>query len=178
MTNERWLTACHEAGHAVASLMRGGGTFTSVTIERTDEYLGCTFTRVRQWDRQFASYAGPWAEARARWPEHLRIDEFDPNGSEFADYIIEALLLNPPDFEGYKKPKGEAAVASRRSMEQLYGDKMAEMDAARDEIWDRELEDMWPVMLSVAQLLIDDQPVDAELVRALIEGRLRARFGE
>lgn len=172
MTSERWLTACHEAGHAVACLMRGGGTFTSVTIEPTAEYLGCTFMRLRQWDGEFTSYAGPWAEARARWPEHLRIDEFDPDEREFADYIIEALALNPSDLEGYAKPKGETAVAIRAAQEHHFGDAIAEMDAARDETWDAELEAMWPIMLLVAKLLIDDQPVTAEVVRALIEKRL------
>jgi Restriction endonuclease len=33
---ERDLTACHEAGHAVAAMMRGGGTVVSVTITESE----------------------------------------------------------------------------------------------------------------------------------------------
>ena len=176
---ERWLTACHEAGHAVACLMRGGGTFTSVTIERTDDYLGCTFTRLKQWDSQFVSYAGPWAEARAQWPSDLSVGELDDDGGEFNDYIVFALAANPPDLQGYREPTGEIAIAIRKALERDCGDEtIRQMDVARDEIWDRQLEDMWPVMLSVAQMLIDGQAVNDEVVRSLIDERLRVLLEE
>ena len=68
-TDERYITACHEAGHAVAALMRGGGEITSITIEPTADYLGYTWTRIKPFDRAFIIYAGPWAEARAQWTE-------------------------------------------------------------------------------------------------------------
>ena len=166
---ERWLTACHEAGHAVACLMRGGGTFTSVTIERTDEYLGCTFTRLKQWDSQFVSYAGPWAEARAKWPEDLSVDDLDDEGLDLNDYIVIALVANPPDLQGYREPTTQAAIATPKAVERDCGDEtIRQMDAARDEVWDRQLEDMWPVMLSVAQMLMDGQAVNDEIVRSLI----------
>jgi ATP-dependent Zn protease len=40
--DDRYLTACHEAGHAVAALMRGGGEVTSISIEPTADHLGIT----------------------------------------------------------------------------------------------------------------------------------------
>ena len=67
-TDERYITACREAGHAVAALMRGGGEITSITIEPTADYLGYTWTRIKPFDRAFIIYAGPWAEARAHGP--------------------------------------------------------------------------------------------------------------
>jgi len=171
--SERWVTACHEAGHVVACLMRGGGTFTSVTIERTDEYLGCTFTRLKQWDNQFVSYAGPWAEARAQWPEDLSVDDLDDEGLGLNDYIAIALVANPPDRQGYEEPTGALAIAIRKDLERDRSDEVIrQMDAARDETWDRGLESMWPVMLSVAHMLMDGQVVNEEVVRSLIDERL------
>lgn len=35
--DERYLTTCHEAGHVVAALMRGG-ELTSVTVDPTPEH--------------------------------------------------------------------------------------------------------------------------------------------
>jgi hypothetical protein len=43
----RAIIAHHEAGHAVAAVMRGGGELMSITIEPTDDHLGYTETRVR-----------------------------------------------------------------------------------------------------------------------------------
>ncbi len=168
MTDERWLTACHEAGHAVACLMRGGGTFVSVTIEPTEQYLGCTQTRIMQWDDQFTSYAGPWAEARAQWPADLPISDSDSDDCYFQDYVLTALMANPPDFQGYREPTGETALALRRVAPDHYSDaELSNLAAARDQTWDMELERMWPTILSVAKLLIDGEQVTAEMVRAL-----------
>jgi hypothetical protein len=161
VTDERWLTACHEAGHAVACLMRGGGTFVSITIEPTAQYLGCTQTRIMQWDDQFTSYAGPWAEARAKWPADLPISDSDSDDCYFQEYVLTALMANPLDFQGYRGP-------IRRAAADHYSDaELSDLDAARDQTWDMELERMWPTMLSVAKLLIDGEQVTAELVRAL-----------
>ena len=52
--NERYLTACHEAGHAVAALMRGGGELVSITIDQDtatqragSPAIGYTHTRAK-----------------------------------------------------------------------------------------------------------------------------------
>jgi len=127
---------------------------------------------VKQWDNQFVSYAGPWAEARAQWPEDLSVDDFDDEGLDLEDYIVIALVANPPDLQGYREPVGEIALSNRKAMERAFGDEIRQMDAARDKAWDSELERMWPVMLSVAHMLMDGQAVNEELVRSLIDEHL------
>lgn len=177
MTSERWLTACHEAGHAVATLMRGGGTFVSVTIEPTDEYEGLTHVRVKDWDSPFVSYAGPWAEARARWPLGPPIWEIDEDGGSFDDYVVGALMANPSDFQACIEPPTETEAAIRQEIENYLGDGIQDADAAREQIWNRELEDAWLVIESVARLLMDGTSVTPDIVGALLDAKPQCRIG-
>lgn len=66
--DQRVITAHHEAGHAVAAEMRGDGEVRALAIEPTDQYLGKTWFRAKPADLAFVTFAGPWAEARCRWP--------------------------------------------------------------------------------------------------------------
>jgi hypothetical protein len=122
--SELEVTAHHEAGHAVAAMMRGGGEFVSVTIEPTADHLGFTRYRGHAWDRAFVIYAGPWAEARVQWPVS-DINSEDDDGAIFDDYVIAALWRN--------------ADGDLRDYEALCGaDDDAQLRATREQVWSRE----------------------------------------
>lgn len=105
MVEERLLTAHHEAGHAVAALMRGDGELRSITIEPTAAYLGHTGYRGKPCDAAFVTYAGPWAEARAQWPLPTLEGE-DDDGLAFEDYVSGAFPLNADgDGEDFRRAK-------------------------------------------------------------------------
>ena len=57
MNGERYVTACHEAGHAVAAVRRGGWVN---EIDISDK--GHTCTEHEPADKAFIVYAGPWRE--------------------------------------------------------------------------------------------------------------------
>ena len=61
-TKERYLTAYHEAGHAVAAVV-SGRQLISVSIGDNPSIR----SRGSRKSRGFVSYAGPWAEGRAEW---------------------------------------------------------------------------------------------------------------
>jgi hypothetical protein len=105
--DERYLTAHHEAGHAVAALLRGA-ELTSITIDPTPERAGYTGFRGKRWDSQFFTYAGPWAEARSQWTEDS-LDGVDDDGCLFGDYVVYAFLVNRAI------PIGHRAVVTRLS---------------------------------------------------------------
>ena len=100
---ELYLTAHHEAGHAVAALMRGGEVV-SVTIKPTARRGGGCEIRPGSADAAdfwaFNYYAGPWAEARAQWTQPtIDEDSFDDEGRCFADHVATAFVGSPPDFD-------------------------------------------------------------------------------
>jgi hypothetical protein len=155
--HQRHLTAHHEAGHAVAALMRGGGELVSVTIEPTAEYAGHTGLRSKPFDIAFVTYAGPWAEARAQWPAEVPLDAEDGDGCVFDDYILAAWWANATgDLAEYKR-RCEADA-------ELLGDH-AHLLHLREETWCRELDDRWPAIQQIAKLLMS-RPVDDDEVRA------------
>ncbi|MEY8015270.1 hypothetical protein [Mycobacterium servetii] len=159
---ERELTAYHEAGHAVAAAMRGGGELRSITIEPSAAYLGHTGFRCKPCDTAFVTYAGPWAEARVQWPLPS-LDGEDEDGASFEDYVAAAFLRNAGgDGEDYR----HACEADQA----LLGERFAELVATREQFWGfRELDEHWPAVQAVAQLLIAGAaPTDAA-VRALVD---------
>jgi hypothetical protein len=60
----RRTAAFHEAGHAVAAVMRGGSSLTSVSLDEHLHGEGITWSRALVFDQPFLIWAGPWAEAR------------------------------------------------------------------------------------------------------------------
>ncbi|MCV7176136.1 hypothetical protein [Mycolicibacterium sphagni] len=160
---ERRLTAQHEAGHAVAALLRGGGDLVSVTIEPTAKYAGHTGFRSKVFDSAFITYAGPWAEARCQWPDGLDLESEDDDGLTFDDYVMGAWLRNPDDWADY-----EAACAADVT---AFG-YPADLLHFRETAWCRELEGgPWPVIQQIAELLMRG-PVAADEIRATMMSAL------
>jgi excisionase family DNA binding protein len=161
-----YLVAHHEAGHAVAAVMRGGGELVSITIEPTDEYAGHTQTRLKPWsdDAAFVTYAGPWAEARFQWPLPTLHGD-DDDGCTFEDYIIAAFLNN---IDGDGKQYRDDLDRERQGYGKHY-DRLVNV-ARREQFWStRELEGVWPVMQSVAALLLAGDTVDHDVVDGLLD---------
>jgi Peptidase M50B-like len=160
MVEDRLLTAHHEAGHAVAALMRGGSQLRSITIEPTTNYLGHTGWRGKPCDSAFVTYAGPWAEARAQW-EPPALDDEDDDGYTFEDYVTAAFLRNAAgDGEDYRRAQ-EADAA-------MYGPEFAHLAYGREEHWSRELEQSWSAIRQLAAMLMDG-PVSAEAATQLLD---------
>jgi hypothetical protein len=159
MVDERLLTAHHEAGHAVAALMRGGGELRSITIEPTAAYQGHTGYRGKPCDSAFVTYAGPWAEARAQWALATLEDE-DDDGCTFEDYVTAAFLRNA-DGDGEQYRRAQEADAA------LYGPEFGHLAYGREEHWSRELEESWPAVQQLAAMLMDG-PVSAEAAVDLV----------
>jgi hypothetical protein len=97
---EQDLTAHHEAGHAVAALACKDGKLISITIDpppEHPEYAGSTHVQVEDaWQLQFAVYAGPWTEARRKWPRDSlgSLDDQDERGRPFREYVRDAFDVN------------------------------------------------------------------------------------
>lgn len=170
--DERLLTAHHEAGHAVAALMRGGGQLRSITIEPTTTYLGHTGYRGKPCDTAFVTYAGPWAEARAQWVRPT-LDDEDDDGCTFEDYVSVAFLSNADgDGEDYRRAQ-EAEAAQLGE----FGQQFLDLTGVRQEMWSGELEQSWPLIQQVAAIaMLVDGPVAAEAAATLVD-RFSRRYG-
>jgi hypothetical protein len=157
--DQRSVTAHHEAGHAVAVVMRGGGELKSITIDATDTYLGYTGYRGKPSDTAFIAFAGPWAEARYQWPLPSREGE-DGDGLTFDDHVVAAFLCNTDDSNAHRK-----AVKADKA---LIGPEFAHLVDNREAVWSDELERSWPAICELAEMLIAGQAVTDAHVRATL----------
>ena len=158
---QRELAAIHEAGHAVAAVMRGGSTLTSVSL--SDQHgEGITWSNSKPCDSGFGAYAGPWAEARHLWGDRP-LDAEDENGCAFGDVVMGVLWeqQHGTDLDMWRRDAAEHARVC-----ELVG----VSPAARDEVWDMELSRVWPAVQSVGALLLAGETVTDVQVRALVEG--------
>ena len=162
---ERWQTAHHEAGHAVAAVWRGA-TFHAVSLG----HGGWTQVDALEGrNRDFVIFAGPWAEGRASWgPRSL--DGVDDNGLTLLDHVTAAMRSSTSDLREYEP--------SRNLPEELwdallYGSQEPEIPLARDASWYGELEASWPAMQSVAEMLLADKQVTPEFVQKCLQVRTK-----
>lgn len=168
MDSQRYSTACHEAGHAVAAVMRGG-TFFSISIDPTVTYDGTTHMQCASCDTEFVIYAGPWAEARADWPPGLSLDAVAADGRTFAQYVDVAFLCSAADLRQYE-PSEDIPLA--HLLAGVWGNQPPPpMPGPRDPSWFSELESGWPTILSVAEMLMSGVEITADGVRQLLEDR-------
>ncbi len=187
---QRHSIAHHEAGHAVAALMRGSGELLSITIEPTDDYLGRTSHLGNPWgdDDMFVTFAGPWAEARARWPLPSLVGE-DGDGRVFDDYLADAwLAAEDGDQDVYDELRDEWAKPYRDDISTRYEgifdqdiDHVIQFAAShgivlpgerrerQERCWASELEDAWGVIQQVAELLLAGETVTDAVVRELVD---------
>ncbi|MEO4038410.1 hypothetical protein V3N95_03825 [Micrococcaceae bacterium Sec6.3] len=144
--------AHHEAGHAVATTLRGGCTFQGIDLTRTPERDAITYMNVKPTDMPFVSYAGPWAEGRAEWGT-CPLDDEDEDGLTLDDYITGAFLAGGvDDFQDMRRfdTLPDEAPPGWPEHEQPW----AEVRARREQSWNMQLERAWPVIQAVAAHLI------------------------
>lgn len=161
LTRQRYQTAHHEAGHAVAAVARGG-TFDGLTIEATTTRDGRVHVTYERRHHDFVTFAGPWADARVDWGDRPP-NGVDADGSTFHDYLRASLRVNADDLRLY--------VPSRNLPTELFeadsfGGDAPEIPLARDESWYAELESYWPTMQLMADMVLRGEHVAPEWVRA------------
>lgn len=144
--SQRNITAYHEAGHAVAAVLRGGWVG-GIDIEPDIALKQAGTAQLgSNGDRAFVAFAGPWAETRFQWLGE-RVDEngCDRHGWTFIDRLRLGLRQNPQDMR----------ACSGAPWRKRLG-------------WADELETHWPAIDAIAGLLLRDYNVTTAQVRTAL----------
>jgi len=144
--------AYHEAGHAVATVLRDGSYVRPFTITSADDYPDRTCHLSPGRDPGFVAWAGPWAQARAEWCER----PLESSGDEFvfADHLLTAYL--------------SGGHTDWLIVEQHFASlPWSSMRAGTERVWGMELTRMWPAIQQVAEWLLVGEPVTGQRVRDL-----------
>jgi hypothetical protein len=157
----RAATGFHEAGHAVAAVMRGGSSLTSVSLDEHLHGAGMTWSRALVFDQPFLIWAGPWAEARHAWGDRP-LDDEDEDGCILDDYVAGVFMSQPDDAEQYR-------LALRALSDLGVPDGLT---AATERVWAREMEDVWTAVEAVAAALLRGKVIDDAAVRTAVTGAL------
>lgn len=148
-------TAYHEAGHAVAAVLRGGtvqhlklaaGLSDGGLLDADLESIGVTRHTSASWDVPFISFAGPWAQWRHG--TETGHEEYHMDLSEWLD-LSESLDLDDPH--------GDYALMDYDNL-----------TGAQIDVWIRELDRLWPVIAAVAALALAGEPVDTAIISSAI----------
>jgi hypothetical protein len=146
--------AYHEAGHAVAAVLRDGSSVRPFSITSADDYPGSTCHLWPGRDPGFVAWAGPWAQARAEWCE--RSLDGGGDGVVFADYLLTVHL--------------SGSRTDWLIVEQHFASlPWASMRAGTERVWGTELTRMWPAIQQVAEWLLVGEPVTDQRVRDLTD---------
>lgn len=177
------ITAHHEAGHAVAALMRGGGECHRITIEPTETHWGMTRTTVKPFvdDAGFSTFAGPWADARVRWPAELPFDECDEDGCTFADLITEVFVNDADgDLEQYEAvwESDRVQIAPREGKLALPEGFSPMTEEWYEAKWSDELEQVWPVIQALATRLMEVRTMTGDETTKLVHAGLAGLYDE
>ena len=106
----------------------------------------------------FNYYAGTWAEARAQWTQPtIDEDTFDDEGRCFADHVATAFVGSPQDSYKYQREvDGDLSAVVNAQFDAMTGQHfVAPHIAPLVGTWDAELEDRWPVIRTMAGMLLD-----------------------
>jgi hypothetical protein len=155
---ERELAAWHEAGHAVAAVMRGESRLKSVALDEERHGAGLTEHSSKSFDNAFIAFAGPWAEARYGWGDRP-LDDDDDDGLYFDDHLFGVQMEQPADAAILESARAEARAAG------LPPDSVWHTE----QVWQMELERVWSAIAAVAGALRAGATVTHEGVESLVD---------
>jgi hypothetical protein len=169
---DRYLNAQHHAGHAVASLARRGSEAPDVTISGGARHGGEGEFHGDRSDLGFFAYSGPWAEARALWPDGQSLDDEGDDGLGFDDYVFLAFLrAGMEDQMMMSCHQGDLAPYVDQDDEGL-----ADLLVARDETWRADLERQRPAVEAVATALLRRTTLTGPQIERIVEAAQQVRL--
>ncbi len=120
--------------------------------------MGTSFsTRCTPPDEPFVLWAGVWAEARYEWGSRP-LDGEDEDGAEFSDYLNDAGCRRPASAKMFLAVIEESDHEWRQAG--------LDVDALRvnveQEVWPRELEEVWSAIRRLAAALLAGKVLDRE----------------
>ena len=143
--------------------MRGESQLWNVALDADRHGEGLTTRSGKRFDDAFLAFAGPWAEARHRWGDRS-LDGEDDEGLTFEDYIIGVLLEQPSD---------RSALQAARAQARADGEPPGR-DRPAEQVWQIELERVWPAIAAVAGVLLAGGPLTHEVVNSLVDRAFEA----
>lgn len=139
------VTAHHEAGHAIATLMRGGGRVRSVSIEPSAKHLGITRISIKPWDDAFVTFAGVWAEAHYLWLKDER--SYTEDGIQFGDVLTTVFISQKDDCNDYYRALKDDPASMLLDPEVC------------EPCWGTELQQVWIAIERLAKRLLAERTV-------------------
>ncbi|MGV8908533.1 MAG: hypothetical protein ACOH1Y_06080 [Propionicimonas sp.] len=145
-------SAYHEAGHAVATVLRGRKFLRLVSIAASIAHRGNTLNRSPGWNDAFVAWSGPWAQAHAEWSE--RPLDGDDKGCTLDDDLAAAFL--------------NGGQEDHHIVEQHFASMpWPSMRSGTERVWAMELTRMWPAITQVAEWLLGGERVSDQRIRDL-----------
>lgn len=169
---DRYLTAQHQAGHAIASLVRKGSDASGVTITCSDRHSGRAAFQGKRADLGFFAYSGPWAEARALWPECQSLDDRGDDGLVFDDYVFIAFLRGGVEDQAMMSSHQAHLVPVIEPGDESLQDLLL----ARHETWPADLERQRPAIEAVATALLKRTSLTGDQVERIVAGAQQVRL--